>query len=33
MTDDFENFVKELEDAEQPSCNIHNPEECDSCGS
>jgi len=31
--DSFSNFIKELETQEQPSCNIDNPEECDSCGS
>lgn len=33
ITHDFEEFVEELENAEQPSCNLENPEECDSCGS
>lgn len=28
----FEDFLKELEEAPQPTCNIENPEECDSCG-
>lgn len=31
--DSFNDFIKELENAEQPSCNLENPEECDSCGS
>ena len=35
MTDfpDFEEFIKELTEAEQPQCSTENPEECDSCGS
>lgn len=33
IVDDFDSFVNELENMEQPSCNIENPEECDSCGS
>ena len=28
----FNDFVEELENAEQPTCNMENPEECDSCG-
>jgi len=28
----FEDFLKELEEQPQPTCNIENPEECDSCG-
>ena len=31
--DSFNDFIEELENAEQPSCNLENPEECDSCGS
>jgi len=29
----FEDFIKELENKEQPSCNLENPEECEACGS
>jgi hypothetical protein len=29
----FEDFVKELENQEQPTCNLENPEECEACGS
>jgi len=31
--DSFNDFVKELEQAEQPSCNLENPEDCEACGS
>lgn len=31
--DSFNDFIDELESAEQPACNIDNPEGCDSCGS
>ena len=31
--DSFNDFINDLENAEQPSCNLENPEECDSCGS
>ena len=31
--DSFNTFIEELENKEQPSCNIENQEECDSCGS
>jgi len=31
--DSFNSFIEELENKEQPSCNLENPEECDSCGS
>jgi len=30
--DTFNDWVAELENQEQPTCNIENPEECDSCG-
>jgi hypothetical protein len=30
---DFEDFVNELENKEQPTCNIDNPEDCEACGS
>ena len=33
MKDDFEDFVNQLEQAEQPVCNLENPEECEACGS
>ena len=33
MSDSFEDFVNELENKEQPSCNLENPEECEACGS
>jgi len=31
--DAFEDFVDELTNKEQPSCNIDNPEDCEACGS
>ncbi len=31
--EDFEDFIKELENKEQPTCNIENPEDCEACGS
>lgn len=31
-TTSFDDFLKELEEQPQPTCNIENPEECDSCG-
>jgi hypothetical protein len=33
LSNDFEDFVNELENKEQPSCNIENPEDCEACGS
>lgn len=33
MDNSFESFVSELENAEQPTCNLENPEECEACGS
>lgn len=30
--DNFQDWLTELENQEQPTCNIENPEECDSCG-
>ena len=33
MSDTFEDFINELENQEQPSCNLENPEECEACGS
>ena len=29
----FEDFIKELEEKNQPTCNLENPEECEACGS
>jgi len=29
----FEDFIKELEEKDQPTCNLENPEECEACGS
>ena len=32
--DGFNNFIKEMEEKEQPkNCNIDNPEDCEACGS
>ena len=33
IVDDFEDFIDELTNQEQPSCNLDNPEECEACGS
>lgn len=33
FANDFEDFVNELENKEQPTCNIENPEDCEACGS
>lgn len=33
MNDSFNNWVEDLENQEQPSCNIENPEDCEACGS
>tara|TARA_R100001460_G_scaffold14769_1_gene32952 strand:+ start:2579 stop:2755 length:177 start_codon:yes stop_codon:yes gene_type:complete len=33
LNDSFDEFLKELSDREQPSCDIDNQEDCDSCGS
>jgi len=33
FADGFEDFVNELENKEQPTCNLENPEECEACGS
>jgi len=30
---DFEDFVDELTNTVQPTCNIDNPEDCEACGS
>ena len=33
IEDSFNNFIKEMEEKEQPICNIENQEDCDSYGS
>ena len=33
FSNDFEDFANELENKEQPTCNLENPEECEACGS
>lgn len=33
FSNDFEDFIDELENKEQPTCNLENPEECEACGS
>jgi hypothetical protein len=33
FSNDFEDFVNELENKDQPTCNIENPEDCEACGS
>lgn len=33
FTNEFEDFVDELTNKAQPSCNLDNPEECEACGS
>jgi len=33
FADGFEDFIDELENKEQPTCNLENPEECEACGS
>lgn len=33
MDNSFADFVAELESAEQPTCNLENPEDCEACGS
>jgi|LauGreDrversion4_2_1035121.scaffolds.fasta_scaffold60489_2 hypothetical protein len=30
---EFEDWVNDLEEAKQPTCNIENPEQCENCGS
>jgi hypothetical protein len=30
--DSFDDFINELENKEQPTCNIENPEDCEACG-
>jgi hypothetical protein len=31
--DEFEDWIEQLNDMDQPVCNIDDPENCDSCGS
>jgi len=31
--DSFNDYIEELENAEQPACNLENPDECEACGS
>jgi|SaaInl74LU_5_DNA_1037368.scaffolds.fasta_scaffold213264_2 hypothetical protein len=33
MEGDFQDWVENLEKAEQPTCNFENPEDCEACGS
>ena len=33
MNESLDDFIKDLSDKEQPSCDIDNAEDCDSCGS
>jgi hypothetical protein len=30
---EFEDWLEQLEEAKQPTCNIENPEDCEACGS
>ena len=30
---DFDSYMNDLEEKEQPTCNIENPEDCEACGS
>ena len=30
--DEFEDWIEQLNDMDQPVCNIDDPENCDSCG-
>ena len=30
---DFGSWLNDLENQEQPTCNIDNPEDCEACGS
>lgn len=29
----FDNWLNDLEEQQQPTCNIDNPEDCEACGS
>jgi hypothetical protein len=31
--DKMSEWLKDLEEREQPTCNLENPEECEHCGS
>ena len=33
MKDSFNEWVEGLENQEQPTCNLENPEDCEACGS
>ena len=33
LQDSMEDFIDELTEMEQPTCNIDNPEDCENCGS
>jgi hypothetical protein len=33
MKDSFNDWVEDLENQEQPTCNLENPEDCEACGS
>lgn len=33
MEKNFEDFIKDLEQAQQPTCNIENPDLCETCSS
>jgi hypothetical protein len=30
---EFDDWLEQLEEAKQPTCNIENPEDCEACGS
>lgn len=32
-TSTFDNWINDLEDETQPTCNIENPDDCEACGS
>ncbi len=32
-TDSFADFITEMENKEQPTCNLENAEDCEACGS
>ena len=33
MEDSFNDWLEDLENQEQPTCNLENPEDCEACGS
>ena len=33
VINDFSGWLENLEEGEQPTCNIDNPEDCENCGS